>query len=151
MCAVVDVAGIEDGAKDVLDAVRYTIDAGIGNRRMSGPDERDVLIGLVTAFIDIPKEFIRLKRSGVDIGFVFVANLEEFVIKGGRFPFSDEVIYVLALEFFERRSKRGFAAGGKMDTRYSIVHPVSKIFTGLKGMIPDAAAKFTAGLLRLER
>src|SRR5262249_27991941 len=129
----IDIPGVEDGAQYILDTVGNTIYARVGDRGVRRLDKGDVLIRFVAPFVDIAQEFIRLQRCRIDVRLVFIPYFEEFVVEGRGLSFTDEVVDILALEFFEGGRKGSIAAGGEMDAGNSIVHAVSEVLAGLEG------------------
>lgn len=137
----IDIPGIERGAQDVLDAIGYPVNAGVGDCGAGGLDEGDIFVGLVTALIDVPDEFIGLQASGVYIGLVFVTDFEKLVIEGIAFPFGDHMIAILSLKTFEIGIEGRLAGGGDMEAGDGIIDFVGERFSGLEGGIADAAAE----------
>src|SRR5258708_24658771 len=87
-----NIAGVEDGAQDVLYTGRHRIDPFRGDGRIGGFHEGDVLVGLVSPFIDIPDELHRLKSGRIDITFVAVPHSIKFVIEAVGLAIPDYMI-----------------------------------------------------------
>src|SRR5580658_11109092 len=104
MVVEVDIAGIEDGAQYILDTVRDFVNAGTRDRGTRGLDKGNVLFCLITAFVDVPYELIRLKGLGIDIGFVSVPHPKEFVFERIGLARSYYMIDILVIEFLKCRS-----------------------------------------------
>lgn len=141
----VDIPGVEGSAEDVLDAIFDGVNAGIGDGCMSGPDEGDVLIGLVPAFVDIADELVGLQSSGIKIAFVFIADLEQEVVIA--LAFGDDMVTLLSLELLEACIECRLTGGGG-HTGQAIIYFVREGLPGLESRIADTVAKITAGAAR---
>jgi hypothetical protein len=99
---------MKHGTYYVLNATRHLIDPVCSNGCICRLVESDILVFLISPFINIPNEFVRLEGGSIDKALIPVPDLIELVIKAIRFTLSYQMIDHLPVQVFKGIVEYGF-------------------------------------------
>lgn len=134
----VDVAGIINGADNILYAVGNRVCACRRNRRVGLLVEGYVLVFLVAAFIYFADELIGLQGSGIKKRLVAVAHFKNPIVAWVTGTCTYHMIYRFIVQLLEGGGEGG-GSGICVQACHRIENGIGYYFAGFKGMVPHTA------------